>query len=228
MNLHTCCPASSCVTRCVLFSPGDSKPSSSSASGANQIRSYSSLLSGLFFISVTSGMMSLPLAAGPPVTSFCLGKFWLLHHLWQKCWRLCITKQKARRNRARAIWTLVFLDSPSKFPSLSSLLKELSSKAMKRLSTWGGEGGDTQGEWELQQRERYSRFLEQLFHQDPKLSQMRCYVLCLLRKLTYKINKRRQNWGRQEDKMKENLKWKGANSQDQFVHIQATHVVNYG
>lgn len=141
MNLHTCFPASGCVTCWALFSPEDSKPSSSSASGANQVRSCSSLISGPFFISVTSGMMSLLLAAGPPVTSFCLGKFRLLHHLWQKCWRVCITKQKARWNRSRANWTLVFLDSPSKFPSLSSLLKELSSKAMKRLSTWGGVGG---------------------------------------------------------------------------------------
>lgn len=126
--------------------------SSSSASGANQVRSCpmlkvfgaevrtlnSSQVSGPFFTSVTRGITSLISAEEPLVTSFCFGKFCLLHRLQQKCSTVCTTKRKARWNRSKANWTLVFLASPSKFPSLSSLLKELSSKAMKRLSTWGG------------------------------------------------------------------------------------------
>lgn len=146
MNLHTCFPASGCVTACALSSPGNSASSSSSASGANQVRSCkvigtevsipnSSQISGPFLIPVTRGMISLLSPPGPSVTSFCFDKCCLLHCFLKKCSRVCITKQKARRKRSRATWTLVFLTFPSKCPFLSSLLKELSSKAMKRLST---------------------------------------------------------------------------------------------
>ena len=159
VNLHTCCPASGCLTGCAICSQRDSTSSSSSASGANQVQSFptlevlgaelstqnSSQVSGPFFIFVTRGMTSLPSVAGRSVISFCFGKCCFLRHLRQKCSRVYKTKQKARRNRSRAKWTLVFLPSPSNCPSLSSLLKELSSKAMKRLSTWEKVkgGGDT-------------------------------------------------------------------------------------
>lgn len=163
VNLHTCFPASGCVTGCALSSSEDWISSSSSASGANQIPSCptfkgfgakvstldSSQVSGPCFISVTRGMASLFSAEEPSVTSFFFGKFCLLHRLRQNCLRVDMTKQKAWWKRSRANWTLVFLDSPSKFPSLSSLLKELSSKAMKRLSTWRGVGVVAQGEWAI-------------------------------------------------------------------------------
>lgn len=149
MNLPTSFLASGCVTGCALSSSRNSSSSSSSASGANQVWTWStfkgfgtevstlnsSRVSGPVFISVTRGMMSLFSAEEPFVASFCFGKLCLLHRLWQNWSTVCITKQKARWKRSRANWTLVFLDSPSKFPFLSSLLKELSSKAMKRLST---------------------------------------------------------------------------------------------
>lgn len=153
LNLRTCFPASGCA-----LSSSRKSVSSSSASGANHVPSSpisklfgaevslqnSSQVSGPFFISVTRGMTSLFSAEEPPVTCCCFGKFCLLHHLRQKCPRVHITKLKAWRNRSRANWTLVFLTCPP-FPSLSSLLKELSSKAMNRLSTWGR----ARGEWKI-------------------------------------------------------------------------------
>ena len=162
-SLPTSFPASGCVTGCALSASRNSSSSSSSASGANRVWACStfkgfgaevstlnsSQVSGPFFTSVTRGMMSLFPAEEPSVTSFCFGKFCLLHRLRQNWSRVRIIKQKAQWKRSRANWTLVFLDSPSKFPFLSSLLKELSSKAIKRLSTWGGVGMGAQGEWKI-------------------------------------------------------------------------------
>lgn len=158
---HTCFPASACVTVCSL-STGDCI-SSSSASGASQVRSgparkgfgagvstlASSRVAGPFLISVTRAMTFLFSAEGSSFTSLCLGDLCLLHRLRQNCSSERSTKRKARWKRSRAKRTLVFLESPSRFPSLSSLLKELRSKAMKRLSTWGGGAVGAQAEWTI-------------------------------------------------------------------------------